>query len=269
MPFLTLPDTELHYEVFGQGKPLLFLSATAWHGGVWKLHQTRDLSRDHQVIIFDQRGTGQSVSSGTDFTTDRLAADAIALLDHLDIKRASLCGHSNGGRVAQMLAVDYPTRVEKLILASAGATHHSKGIPLGMCLELVEKGYARYAREHTIETGFTEAFIKQHPEDVEVLMREFIDHLTPFEIFLRYVIGRQTSDTTSRLDEIKAPTLVMIGDDEDHGASSDSTHLAFAKILARDIAGAELLIFEGHGHFYLHTAPGQFNNAVRDFLARR
>lgn len=269
MARMTMADAEIHYDVYGDGPPIMFLSATAWHGGVWKLHQVPDLSRDHQVIIFDQRGTGQSITTGTDFSTERLAKDAIALLDHLGIKRVSVCGHSNGGRVAQMLALDYPDRLARMVLASSGATHATKGIPLGMCLELVEKGYPRYAREHAIETGFTKVFIEEHANKVEQLMREYLDNLTPLEIFLRHVIGRQQSDTTSRLKDIRVPTLVMIGDDEDHGSSSGTTHMAFAKILAHGISGAKLVVFPGQGHFYLFTESEKANRIIRDFLAGR
>jgi pimeloyl-ACP methyl ester carboxylesterase len=269
MPQMTMTDADIHYDVFGKGPPIMFLSATAWHGGIWKLHQVPDFSRDHQVVIFDQRGTGRSATSGTDFSTERLAKDAIALLDHLGIEAVSICGHSNGGRVAQMLALDYPQRIEKMVLASAGATHASKGIPLGMCLELVEKGYPRYVREHSIETGFTKTFVEQHPDKVEPVLRELLDNLTPLEIFLRHVIGRQQSDTTSRLKDIRVPTLVMIGDDEDHGASSGATHMDFAKILAREIPGAKLVVFPGQGHYYLFTEPQKANRIMRDFLADR
>ena len=107
----------------------------------------------------------------------------------------------------------------------------------------------------------------QHPDKVEPVLRELLDNLTPLETFLRYVIGRQQSDTTSRLKDIRAPTLVMIGDDEDHGASSDATHMAFAKVLARDIPGARLVVIPNQGHFYPFTEPEKTNAIIRDFLA--
>lgn len=140
MSVLNLPDVDLHYEATGQGPAFLFLAATAWPGVPWTLHQVPEFSRDHQVVTFDQRGTGASICRSKDFSTAALAGDAIALLDHLGVERAIVCGHSNGGRVAQLLAIQNPERVEKLILASAGATHRSKGIPIKMCLELVDKG---------------------------------------------------------------------------------------------------------------------------------
>jgi pimeloyl-ACP methyl ester carboxylesterase len=267
VPHFDLPDTRIHYEVFGNGPALLFLSATAWHGGIWTLHQTADLSRDHKVIIFDQRGTGQSQTSSTDFSTERLTKDAVALLDHLDVRQAHICGHSNGGRVAQMLALTYPNRIDRLILASAGATHKTQGIPLAMCLELVEKGYERYFRDHSIETGFTEVFFRENPDVSERILKELIDNLTPLEIFLRYVLGRAQSDTTSRLKDIQAETLVLIGEDETHGSAT--THMEFAKIIARDIPNARLVTFPGQGHFYPFAEPDKFNALVRDFLGTR
>ena len=58
MPFLQLKDLKLYYEVHGEGLPLLFISETACHGEVWKTYQVPEFSRDHRVIIYDQRGTG-------------------------------------------------------------------------------------------------------------------------------------------------------------------------------------------------------------------
>ncbi|HTI86117.1 MAG TPA: alpha/beta hydrolase [Alphaproteobacteria bacterium] len=272
MPELKIPDGNLHYEVFGSGPPLLFLSQTAWYGGIWKLEQVPDLSRDHMVIVYDQRGTGMSRVDTKDFSTARLAADAIAVLDAVGVGKANVCGHSNGGRVAQVMALDYPERVDRLLLASAGGSgskNSQGGLPLGMVLEIIEKGYPGYARTHSLETGFTKAFLEAHPERANALMDDTMANLALPEIFLRHVLGRQGTDTTGRLKDIKAPTLVMVGDDEDHGASSDLTHLASARILAETIPGARFVVFPGEGHNYWFSAPKRFNSAVRDFIAGR
>ena len=272
MPFVKVPDAEIFYESFGKGPPLLLLAQTAWYGGSWKFEQVPDLSRDHQVIVYDQRGTGKSTKvTSKDFSTNRLAADAIAILDDLGIEKANVCGHSNGGRVAQVIALDYPDRVERLLLASAGGSGSKKSdsgpLPLGMILEIIEKGYPGYARIHSIETGFTATYAKDHADRVEVLMQDNLNNLTSPEYFLRHVMGRQTTETTSRLHNIKVPTLVMVGDDEDHGSSSDLTHLGFAKVLAEKIPGAKLIVFPDEGHNYWYSAPQKFNAAVRDFIA--
>jgi len=267
MPILQLTDTDIHYKVSGSGPALLFISATAWHGAPWELHQVPEFSRDHQVIVYDQRGTGSSPTRSKDFSTRRLAQDAVALLDHLGIERAIICGHSNGGRVAQLIAIDFPRRVEKLILASAGATHSSKGIPIKMCLELVEKGYERHIRDSAIEAGCTKEFYAEHTDLVEAFLKVRMANLPPLETYLGHVVGRSESDTTSKLKQISAPTLVMVGDDEDHGSASGDTHLHFAKILAREIPGAKFVVFPGQGHHYPFYSPQATNRAIRDFLA--
>src|SRR5438477_10132835 len=141
MPYLHLEDTELYYEVHGAGPPFLFLAATDAPGAVWSFYQVPEFSRDHRVIICDLRGTGKTKTRSTDFTTRRMAADAAALLDHLGARGAIVCGHSIGGRVAQLLALDHPGAAKKLILASTGAVTTQNGIPIKMCVGMVEKGY--------------------------------------------------------------------------------------------------------------------------------
>jgi pimeloyl-ACP methyl ester carboxylesterase len=267
MPVLKLPDADIHYKVFGQGPAFLFLAATAWRGAMWELHQVPEFSRDHQVIVFDQRGTGSSTARSQDFSTRRLAQDAVALLDHLGVKRAVICGHSNGGRVAQQIAFEHPERMEKLILASAGGTHSSRGIPLKMCLELAEKGYEGHLRDGAILTGCTAAFYAAHRDQVEDFLKVRMAELPSLEVYLRHVIGRAESDTSSRAKDIRAPTLVTVGDDEDHGSATGDTHLDFAKRLARDIPGAKFVVLPGEGHHYPFYSPQKTNGIIREFLA--
>jgi len=121
MPTLQLTDAEIYYEVHGHGQAIVFLSETACDGEVWKIHQVPEFSKDHQVIIHDYRGTGQSSKPSIDYTTQMFAQDVIALLDHLKADDAIIVGHSMGGRVAQLLALDCPGRVKKLVLVSTGS----------------------------------------------------------------------------------------------------------------------------------------------------
>ena len=112
MPYVKAKDgVDIYYEVSGHGTPFLFLSETACDGAVWNLYQTPEFARDHRVIILDYRGTGLSGKPSTKYTTDIFADDAAAVLDHLSLKDAVVCGHSMGGRVAQLLALDHPHKV--------------------------------------------------------------------------------------------------------------------------------------------------------------
>ena len=120
MPTVKVNDVEIYYEEHGKGRPMVFLSETACDGEVWKINQIEEFSRDHRVIIHDYRGTGQSSKPSIDYTTTMFAEDVVALMDHLDAENAIVVGHSMGGRVAQLLALDHPSKVHKLVLASTG-----------------------------------------------------------------------------------------------------------------------------------------------------
>src|SRR5690606_5126931 len=109
----------LGYEVFGSGEPTVLLLPT-WtivHSRIWKM-QVPYLSRDHRVVTYDGPGNGRSDRS-TDperYTADAYAADAAAVLEHLEVDRAVVVGVSLGAAYAVRLAVKFPGRVLGLVL---------------------------------------------------------------------------------------------------------------------------------------------------------
>ena len=270
MPALHLDDADIHYETFGTGTPFLFISATATHGEIWKRQQVPEFSRDHQVVIFDQRLTGRTKTGPqAAYSTKRIADDAAALLGHLGTKKAVVLGHSMGGRVAQLMALDHPDKVGALVLASTGASFPGRGVPIKMCMELVEKGYERYLREHALEVGFTKEFVAAHRPEVEEFLKVRLSDSPPLEWFLRAVVARQETDTTARLKDIRVPTLVTVGDGEGKPDASGISHVSSSEVLARGIPGAKFVTIPGQGHYYPFVDSQRFHKIVRDFLAGR
>ena len=267
MPYVKAKDgVEIYYEAYGEGTPFLFLSETASDGAVWKLYQAPEFARDHRVVIFDYRGTGLSGKPSGNYTTNMFAADAVAVLDALGLEGAVVCGHSMGGRVAQVLALDYPAKVSKLILASSGAAHPGEtGIPLRIAKEMVEMGYEKYVREHTILVGWTESYVCDHADLIERYLGIRMANLCPVEFYFRHVLARQQHDTRGRLKEIKVPTLIFVGDD-DHFVVSDMSHRAGADMLAKGIPNSRLVVLPGERHSYLFTEPENVHRTIRQFL---
>jgi pimeloyl-ACP methyl ester carboxylesterase len=266
MPHLKVQDTEIYYEVHGDGPPFLFCSVTGLDHQAWKFHQVREFSRDHKVIVFDYRGTGKSSKTVQKYTIEMFTGDAAAILDHVGAEQAIVCGHSMGGVVAQLLALDYPQKVKKLVLASSGSSHPgAKGIPLAMCRDMVRMGFEGYIRQHTIETGWTKEFVAAHPDLIETFLQVRMSGIAPLENYLHFVLARQEHDHTDRLQEIRVPTLVLVGDDEKHGAT-DKTHWHAAHELARAIPDAKLVVLPGQGHHYLATNPEVAHKAIREFI---
>jgi pimeloyl-ACP methyl ester carboxylesterase len=266
MPLLQLDDVELYYEVHGDGRPFVFLSATASDCEVWKLYQVPEFSRDHRVILCDYRGTGRSEKPPIKYTTKMFSDDMAALMDFLKAEQAIVLGHSMGGRVAQLLTLNHPQKVQKLILASTGASFpETKGLPFNVCKGMIELGYETYLRKHWIEVGFTEEFARKHPDRVERYLEARFAHLCPVEFHLRHMIARQEHDTSARLKNIAVPTLILVGEDE-HSASSDLSHLDSVKFLAQAIPHARLVTLPGERHAYFFSSPDAVHNAIRDFL---
>jgi pimeloyl-ACP methyl ester carboxylesterase len=266
MPHLKVRDAEIYYEAHGDGAPFLFCSVTGLDHQAWKFHQMREFSRDHKVILFDYRGTGKSSKAVQKYSIKMFTDDAATILDHLDAEQAIVCGHSMGGVVAQLLALDHPNKVKKLILASSGSSHPgAKGIPLAMCRDMVRMGFEGYIRQHTIETGWTKEFVATHPDLIETFLQVRMSGIAPLENYLHFVLARQEHDHTDRLKEIRVPTLVLVGDDEKHGAT-DKTHWHAAHELAREIPNAKLVVLPGEGHHYLATNPDVAHRAIREFI---
>jgi len=267
MPFVERDGSEIYYEVHGAGPALLFCNVTGLDHQAWKFHQVREFSQDHKVILFDYRGTGKSSKQIEKYSIKMFTDDAAAILDHLKIDSVIVCGHSMGGVVAQLLALDYSSKVKKLILCSSGAAHPgAHGIPLAMCRDMVRDGFEKYIREHTIETGWTKEYVAKNPAVIKKFLQVRMSGIAPLENYLYFVLARQEHDHTERLKEIKVPTLVLVGDDENHGAT-DNTHLAAAHQLANAIPNAKLVVLPGEGHHYLATNPGAAHKAIRQFLA--
>jgi 3-oxoadipate enol-lactonase len=109
-------NLDLHYELRGDGPPLLLLMG--WRGNLdwWPAPLLRRLEQRHRLILVDNRGAGDTGDPGGRYTMAQMAGDAAALLDGLGVARADVLGVSMGGMIAQELALLRPARVDRLVL---------------------------------------------------------------------------------------------------------------------------------------------------------
>lgn len=119
MPSAQVGDLAIYYEEHGQGKPILLQHGLGGSTQHWRstIGPLQDLG--YRVIAFDQRGHGRSSDGTKSCTIRQLAADIHGLIDHLGLQRATLMGHSIGGRAMLLFAIEHPDRVEALILNCA------------------------------------------------------------------------------------------------------------------------------------------------------
>lgn len=275
MPFAQVGNIQLYYETHGAGEALLLLSGTGESGDAWHAFQVPAFSQEYQVITFDYRGVGQSDKPDVPYSTRLFAADAIGLLDAINVEQAHVMGHSMGGRVAQWLALDHPQRVRGLILSSSGSGQYApdvdvvRGVPLNQTIEMVEMGYEQWWQAHFSDNDF------MFPPEVREARPELLAQRSalaaqsrpPLQPYLRHVIARQQHETTALLIEIKAPTLVIVGE-KDTSVGGTGNHFEAARVLVEHIPDAELVVMPGAAHGYRWQLPEETHRVVYEFLQR-
>ena len=112
-------DIDIAYKTFGKGDPILLVSDLGGDMNGWSPSTLRNLSSNHTVIVFDNRGIGNTTTGIKPFSIQQFANDTTGLLDALKIQKADVLGYSLGSFVAQQLTVTYPEKVNRLILVAA------------------------------------------------------------------------------------------------------------------------------------------------------
>lgn len=263
----------VHHEVRGSGDPIVLVAGTGYPGATWYPALVEALAARHTVVTFDHRGTGATPSTSERYSTRGFAADALALVDALDLPAAHVVGHSMGGRVAQWVALDRPDRVRTLVLAATGPGEFrpdrpvTRGIPLHTARDMIELGYEAYMADHIAATFFTPEFVASDPDRVAWLVRAFWEHRPSLEDYLRHVIARQEHQTADRLAELTMPALVLIGDRDTHQGGT-GVHWEQSDFLLRHLPNAERRIVEGASHGYFWQVPEVAAEIVLEWAAR-
>ena len=266
MPILQRDDVELYYEVSGEGRPFVFISETACDGECGRCTRCRSTPRDHQCITFDYRGTGRSGKPSIPYTTDMFADDVAAIMDHVGASDAIVCGHSMGGRVAQLLALDHPGKVSKLILASSGASFpDTKGIPSSW-----PRPWSKW------DTSATSAKARW-PWVLPKRSRSSIRNASSATWTSAWPTRARRSFTSATSSPARRTTPASGSRTSrcrrwswwgrtTRSVTSDMDHRTSADILANGIPGARLVILPGERHSYFFANPEASFKAIRDFL---
>ena len=273
MPNVNLPTgVDLYYESHGRGEPLILVPSTAFSGEVWKPWQM-PLADSLNLIFHDPRGCGRSVATQSVYTIEQMAADIVALMDHLKISSAHLLGHSMGGRIALGLAQNFPGRVKSLIMAASGSGPAARpgpdciaGLPHRLVVDLVEMGFEKFVHHEICESGtfFTKDYRANHRNKVEQFYKLAWATHARLPEFVHLCIARHNFEGTHRLGDVKAPTLVVIGDQDSGG----SNHLAQSEVLVKRIPGAEMKVLKGQSHGFFWQASEETNALILDWVKR-
>jgi len=270
MPAIVTDDgVTLHAEETGQGEPLLFVHEFAGDHRSWE-PQVRFFSASYRCVTYAARGYLPSdVPTDPDmYSQARAIADAVAVLDGLQIGQAHLVGLSMGGFTALHLAMAHPDRVRSAVVAGAGygaGPDHAEAFRAESVLTaaaFAAEGAAKVAERYALGPARVQ-FQNKNPRGWAEFAAALAAHSSlGSALTMRGVQAARPSlyALTDDLARISVPVLILVGD-EDEGC------LEPALMLKRTISTAGLAVLPRTGHTANLEEPDVFNRAVDGFLA--
>lgn len=263
MPRFQSNNADIHYEVMGDGPPLMLIAGLASDNASWG-PVSPILSRRFTLIMPDNRGAGRTKTSAP-LSIGAMAEDCAALLDHLEIDRAHVLGHSMGGVIALTLAAKSPGRIGKLVLAASCATTPARAISVIDNLLLLREGGA--SDELWLRSFFhwlfkPQFFEKKNAVDAAIALSMAYPYAQSVENMRRQVDALRNYDASALPARLRTETLLLAGE-KDLMFSPDEIEAAFAAAPA-----ARLQILPDAAHSLHWDNPGGFAESVIAFLAR-
>jgi 3-oxoadipate enol-lactonase len=262
MPDVRLNGIDFHYELLGSGPRLMFLNGTGA-----TMAQTAPLfsgfAESFEVLVFDQRGIGQTSCPNDPYTMEELAGDALAVADHLGWEEFRLVGISFGGMVAQEVAVSVPERILRLALlcTSPGGVGGSS-FPLASLAEMAPDQRATVSAQ-IMDNRFTPEWLDRHESDrtlAGLLAQRFTSDVFDQDVGLAWQLeARRRHDVFDRLCRITCPTLVACGRFDAIAPPAN------AGAIAAQVPNAELRLYDG-GHVFFLQDPAVFPEVI-EFLS--
>ncbi|HEV7859845.1 MAG TPA: alpha/beta hydrolase [Pyrinomonadaceae bacterium] len=286
MPKAVINGINMHYQYGGQGPTIVLVHGLATNLAFWYLAVFSVLRKNYRVIVYDLRGHGYSDMPPHGYTSADQAVDLDALLDHLEVERAHIVGHSFGGAVASHYAVLHPERVESLTLADArvpalqpakpmkawpywktwekklrelGVSISGDEMEMGLPLleELAEMKRPR-RKQRRKQVGIKKHFLpfqawngnKQTAEKWRLLL-----HTTTAREDVKAIAGL----TPEALRRVNHPTLAIFGE--------RSRWLPTCRTLQEILPDCRVNVVPGVGHFHPLLKPGVFLRSLQEFLS--
>lgn len=251
---------EMAYDVVGAGAPVVLLHGYPFNRSMWR-EQVEALSADYRVITPDLRGHGETTATLELATMDEMAQDVAALMDELEIERATIGGLSMGGYVTLAFYRRFPSRASALILADTrpqADTNEARSNRAEQAEKVLTEGMEAIADDF-LKKALAPATFAERPEVVS-RVRQMVTGTNPqgAAAALRGMAVRD--DQTSLLPEIIAPTLIIVGSEDQLTPPGD------ARLMKSAIRGSRLEVIEGAAHASNIERPIEFNRALKEFL---
>lgn len=260
MPIADNQGTKIYWDEQGTGEPILLIMGLGYPSVMW--HRTRPaLAASYRTIALDNRGAGQSDVPPGPYSIALMASDAAAVLDAAGVPSAHVYGVSMGGMIAQEFVLQYPGRVQSLILGctAPGGSKAKRAEPAAV--EML-KATSQMSREQAAEASIPFIYdlaTPRHLIDEDIARRRaWPTNPAGYIAQLQATLGWESF---SRLPQITAPTLVI------HGKADRLVPAGNAELIAARIPGAQLVLLERASHLFSTDQPEAAQRAIFEFLA--
>lgn len=263
MPTVKVGDINMYYEVQGDGYPLVMIMGLSCSLDWWDPPLVNGLSKKFKLVMFDNRGAGRTDKPEVEYSNMMFADDTAGLMDALNIQRANILGISMGGEIAQELALNYPEKVEKLILCSTNCGGEKAVEAEPHVMEMLTGDLEGVPPEDLVKgvlyLCFTQDFIETNPDYRDDFIQRLAKAPIPPDAYSRQVKADFSHDAYERLPGIKSPTLIL------HGKKDIAEPPENAEILANRIPGAKLVYFHNSAHLLCEESE-KVLATILDFL---
>ena len=247
------------YDTSGEGFPIIALTGKDGNMDWWHPAVKEALSENHRLVLLDNRGAGRSDAPTDAYGISDMAKDDIGLMDALGIGQAHVLGQSMGGMIAQEIAIEYPERVAKLILASTtcGLTRVR---PSWKMLRWMFRKPAVFSPRDTLNMLYSKTYMRDNADQIA----ETVERMRSFPPSARTMaVHKEASrkfDSLARLGRIVSPTLII------HGQRDWVFRPPHAVLLRRHIPDSKLLMYANAGHGVLSQEHRLVMEEIRRFI---
>ena len=256
-------DITIAWSERGTGEPLLLIAGYGSTRLIWEEAALDRLAQRHRVIVFDQRGVGDTDAGTAGFSIRCFAEDACGLLQGLGLERCSVLGWSMGSLVAQELALAHPERVGRLVLYASYADWSFP--PSEETIELLsdESGTSEERGMRWVQVLFPPGWLAANGRRVNDIFSRPLGRIPGESVVRQQKAIQDWEGSMERLETLRMPTLLLSGEQDVLVPPENSRQMA------RRIPNAVLRIVPETGHGLMFQDPETFCSLVLDFLGDR
>jgi 3-oxoadipate enol-lactonase len=256
MPTIEANGIKLYYELHGSedGEVIVLSNGIMMSTAAWT-YQTRVLLKHMRVLLYDCRGMWQSDHPEGPYSMEQHADDLAALLKALNIASAHIAGISYGSEVSMAFAIQYPEMTKSLVVidgvSEVDAITKANGMPW---LIAAERRDPELLLRTSVALNYSNAYIEANQVAIEASVPRFaLLDLAAFENLMHAFFNL---NLTEKLSNIKAPTMIVVAEDDRIKGRK------YSKIIADQIKQAEFVVVPGSGHALCLEKPETLNTLL-------